>query len=100
MKQENHGLVLIVNFENFKHDEDKRRKGSQYDVKKLSSLFCELGFKTIVKQDLNIRQFHSELILFSEDNRHKNAEMSVIIVMSHGKEGFIQCSDNLWVRKS
>ena len=41
MKQDNHGLVWNVNFENFKHDEDKKRKGSQYDVKKLSSLFCE-----------------------------------------------------------
>ena len=69
------------------------------DEKDLNMMSRNLAV-SFVKQDLNIRQFHSELILFSEDNRHKNAEMSVIIVMSHGKEGFIQCSDNLWVRKS
>ena len=32
---------------------------------------------------------------FADDDRHKEAEMCVVIILSHGGNGYIECSDGL-----
>ena len=93
MDQENHGLVLIINNEKFV--DLRQREGSQEDVKKLSGLFKELGFKIIVAENLNFRTMRQALNEFADDDRHKEAEMCVVIILSHGGNGYIECSDGL-----
>lgn len=51
------GLALVINFNNF-NGVQATRKGSQTDLKNLSNLWSQLGFKTIIKEDLTLKQLN------------------------------------------
>ena len=92
MTKENHGLCLIINNEIFETD-GKNRRGSGEDVKTLNNLFTELHFDTIVVPNLRRSQLNEVLNNFANDVRHKEAEMCIVIVMSHGDNGAIETVD-------
>ena len=96
MNKENHGLCLIINNETFEI-EGKNRRGSSKDVKTLKKLFTELRFTIIVKKDVRRSELDEVLNNFANDERHKKAEMCIVIVMSHGDNGAIETVDGRMV---
>ena len=68
------------------------RHGSQDDLKELTSLFEQLGFKIFKYEDLERSEFLRKVLDFSEDEKH--GDVVVVVVMSHGTRDIIQTSDN------
>jgi len=94
------GMCLIVNIENFEHH--KERRGSSADAANLSHLFNELGFAVTLKTDPSAIDLKRQILEFSQLKAHAKAQMSVIVVLSHGGNGFILGSDgkrcdNEWI---
>ena len=98
MKNDDHGLCLIINNEIFEKYEP--RIGSSEDVKRLQQLFGELGFSVITKKNLTIKEMEKVLNNFVKKDEHKKSEMCVVIVMSHGKEGCFETTDGNLVSKT
>ena len=57
------GNCCIVNFDEFKCNKYERRLGSQKDVKNLSSLFSQMGFKVeeVPTRNMKANDFHKVL---------------------------------------
>ena len=96
MEKRVHGLCLILN--NEVYIKGPPRKGSQTDVATLTTLFSELGFEIILKENLTLSDMDSTLKEFTEDTRHEASEMCVIISLSHGRLGQLQMVDGTTVR--
>ena len=92
MEKENHGLCLIINNESFKCG-SSNRDGSKKDVATLKALFTELGFDCSVEENLNLNEIKEILKDFAEDERHAEAEMMILAVLSHGSRSKIQAVD-------
>lgn len=103
---------LILNYENFKQNNDEyRRKGTQKDVELLRETFENLGFDVDIKNDqtreetvsilrsgkyAQMRSIQSIFSYFSEAARdHTREDCLVIFFLSHGNETrkllFVQC---------
>ena len=96
MKSNPKGLALIVNYENFP-DISCKRNGSEVDVRNLKELCEQLGFVVEIHKDLNK---HDTITVL--DNSAKNplicdVDMLMVFVMSHGDNGKITCSDDLYL---
>ena len=78
------GQVLIISNENFKSL--SKRDGSSKDVENLKSLFTQLHFDCHVCKDLKALAMDDKLQRFAQKVEHREAEMGVIIVLSHGGE--------------
>ena len=85
------GQCLIINNEKFKHSDLPDRKGSQVDVDKLKMVFSTLGFEVKIQENLNKAAMEKELELFATQT--DNLDMIIMIVLSHGENGKIQCQD-------
>ena len=59
----------------------------------LTKLFKELHFKTTHKQNLTILEFKKELKNLADNPENESADMMILVVLSHGREGQIITSD-------
>lgn len=87
------GLALIIEIEQYEQDVQTKRHGSHVDVANLTKLFKELHFKTTHKQNLSILDFKKELKSLAENPENESADMMILVVLSHGREGQIITSD-------
>lgn len=78
------GLVLILNYQQFKERPDLLRKGSQYDVINLQNLFCQMGYETQIHWDLTEDQTLNTVYTFRNQERLQYIGCAIIVVMSHG----------------
>ena len=90
------GQVLIISNENF--EDSSKRDGSSKDVENLKSLFTQLHFDCHVCKDLSALGMVDKLLRFAQKVEHKEAEMGVIIVLSHGGEDGICGSDKIFLK--
>jgi len=94
------GLCLIINNEKF--DFLKERRGSTADATNLKALFTDLGFDVLVKTNLSGIELRQQILSFSNSPNHKKAQMTVVVVLSHGGNGYVLGSDgkqcpNEWI---
>ena len=89
------GMALIVEVEKFDNDVQDRRVGSHIDVLNLTKLFEGLHFGVRVLKNLTRGQLNQQLTDFAEDPEQVNADMMILVVLSHGKDGHIYTSDGL-----
>ena len=108
------GLVLIIEIEEYVNEVQEKRIGSevltalgliqkidhntvsltfQIDVENLHNLFVQLQFKVEHKKNLKRREFDRELEVFAEERGHREADMMVLVILSHGREGNVYASD-------
>jgi len=94
------GLCLIINNEKF--DFHKERRGSSADATNLEALFTDLGFDVLVKTDMSGVDLRKLILEFSQSPGHAKAQMVVVVVLSHGGNGYVlgcdgkQCP-NEWI---
>jgi len=96
------GQCLIVNNEVFDHM--KERRGSSADAANLKYLFTDLGFEVTVKPNLAEIDVKRQVRQFAQSEAHSKAQMSVVVVLSHGGNGFVYGTDgrrceNEWILK-
>ncbi len=87
------GLALIIEIEEYENDVQERRTGSEVDVHNLQKLFEALSFKVEHRKNLSRKEFDSELLAFSRDRKHAAADMMILAILSHGRDGHIYASD-------
>ena len=87
------GLALIIEIEQYDQDVQTKRHGSHVDVANLTKLFKELHFKTTHKQNLSIIDFKKALKDLANHPENDHADMMILVVLSHGREGQIITSD-------
>uniref|UniRef100_V5G4Y4 Caspase-1 n=1 Tax=Anoplophora glabripennis TaxID=217634 RepID=V5G4Y4_ANOGL len=82
-KGKNRGNVLIIN--NIKFLQEKQeRKGAELDEKNLRTMFKDMGFNVETHKDLKKAAMVTKISKFSGDSSLKKADISVLIMMSHG----------------
>ena len=85
---------MIINNKDFVNDVFSTRGGSEVDLKNLDRLFSEtLHFTVTTRNNLTYVDMKKEIQTFSEKKEHGEAVMAAVVVMSHGKEGAVCCSD-------
>jgi len=95
MKANPRGYALIIDIEVYENDIHERRYGSDVDVDNLKSLLKQLGFTVRVKKDLHMGSFYKELAEFANDKQHAQANMAVVAILSHGKDGHVYAADGV-----
>ena len=65
----------------------------QIDVKNLRNLFAQLQFKVEHKKNLKRHEFDRELLAFANDPGHRESDMMILAILSHGREGNVFASD-------
>merc|ERR1711981_499877 len=89
MKASPRGLALIIEIEEYINEVQRKRVGSHVDVQNLTALFQQLHFKAEHKKNLGRKDFLGELERFASDAQHTNADMMILVVLSHGRDGQI-----------
>ncbi|KAK3535936.1 hypothetical protein QTP70_021235, partial [Hemibagrus guttatus] len=93
MDYPNLGKCLIINNKNFaKHTGMAERNGTDVDAASVMKVFRELGFRTVIQNDLTVSQMKQILKSVSEEDHSKSA-MFVCVILSHGDEGVIYGTD-------
>lgn len=92
MTQNPRGRCIIINNVNFDGG-IKDRQGSELDADRMKTLFTQLYFKVTVASNLTHDEMKELLRLVSKAESHTSADCLVVILMSHGDEGFIFGSD-------
>jgi len=82
--QKPRGQALIINYYNFPQ---AQRKGSEKDVILLDQLLQQLGYTVTLKTNLNLAETEEEIDLYKKKEGHKNADSTIVALMSHGKGG-------------
>ena len=85
------GQCMIINNEKFIHPNLNYRNGSQVDADNLEKVFLTLGFEVKIHKNLKKAEMEKELELFA--SRTEYSDMIILIVLSHGENGKIQCQD-------
>jgi len=91
------GLALIIEIEEFVNNVEKPRIGSHVDTENLLKLFQQLHFKADHKKNLTRPQFLAVLREFANNQDHREMDMMILAVLSHGRDGQIIASDGLVV---
>ena len=87
-------LALIINNEEFVNEVADPRTGSDFDLKNLRNLFLDnLQFTVTSRKNLSYPDLMEEILRFAGKDEHDEADMAAVVVMSHGKEGAVCCSD-------
>eukprot|EP00057_Strongylocentrotus_purpuratus_P013457 XP_011667931.1 PREDICTED: caspase-3 [Strongylocentrotus purpuratus] len=74
------------------------RTGSEVDVKNITHVFKEIGYEIETHSDLTAEDLKGKLKQFVEEDeedplRHKGMCSAVFLLMAHGNEEGIQCTD-------
>ncbi|CAL4169370.1 unnamed protein product, partial [Meganyctiphanes norvegica] len=82
------GLVFMANYKDFANDQNMSRHGSEIDVKNLTILFTQMGYK-IPKQHVNMTRNETvkALYAFTRDPELQEVDSCIVIIMSHGCDG-------------
>ena len=90
------GITLIINNKLFddhpEHDKQATRHGSDEDVRQVQSLFKNLGFEILTKENLTRQQLLNQLDSVACED-HSGYDCFVLWLMSHGKSGEVFCFD-------
>jgi hypothetical protein len=76
------GEVLIIN--NIMFEDKGYRQGAKVDHARLEKMFKEMGFRVTVERDLKKSTMESKVKSFSKRSSLFSADISIVIVMSHG----------------
>eukprot|EP00092_Neocalanus_flemingeri_P020369 GFUD01022067.1.p1 GENE.GFUD01022067.1~~GFUD01022067.1.p1 ORF type:complete len:449 (-),score=114.34 GFUD01022067.1:342-1688(-) len=87
------GLALIIDIEVYENDVQARRFGSNVDVENIKALLCGLEFDVSVHTNLPLAQFVKEITEFCSNKKHLEADMSVVVILSHGSDGVVYAAD-------
>ncbi|KAK3852619.1 hypothetical protein Pcinc_040804 [Petrolisthes cinctipes] len=90
------GLVFMANYSSFEGNVYPRREGSELDVKNLTLLFTQMGYR-VNEPRLNMTKYGTIKALreFCTDEYLKVVDSMVVVVMSHGRdEKSFYTSDN------
>lgn len=79
--------LLITNIE-FK-DQDFNRKGAEKDEKNMENLLTGLGYEVVKHRNLTAKKIDEVLSVFSTHPKLKNTDSVFVVIMSHGRRGFI-----------
>ncbi|XP_066109402.1 caspase-14 [Saccopteryx bilineata] len=77
----------------------KAREGSEADLVALEGMFQQLGFESIIKRDPTAQQFQEELEKFQQaiDARKDFVSCAFVVLMAHGREGYLKGEDDQMV---
>merc|ERR1719422_1431901 len=87
------GLALIIDIEVYENDVQERRYGSHVDVENMKSLLQGLEFDVTVHKNLQLGSFFKEITEFCCNKMHQEADMTVVVILSHGKDGVVYAAD-------
>jgi len=87
------GLALIIEIEEFQNQIASRRHGSHVDILNLKKLFEQLHFKIDHHQNLNRMDFLKQLDIFAAAPEHRDADMMILVILSHGRDSAIIAAD-------
>lgn len=87
------GLALIIEIEEFSNEVQQKRIGSHVDVENLTDLFKQLDFTVRHEKNLTRLEFTQLLNEFSADEGQSSADMMILVVLSHGRDGHVIASD-------
>lgn len=90
-------MALIIEIEEYVNKVQDKRIGSHVDVENLSKLFEQLHFDLTHKKNLTRQEFYKELRSFAQNSAHRDADMMILAVLSHGRDGQVYASDGLVV---
>jgi len=87
------GLAIIIDIEVYENNVQERRFGSNVDVQNMKALLTGLEFDVLIEKNLHLSQFFEVITEFCSDKRHKEADMTVVVILSHGKDGVVYAAD-------
>ncbi|XP_060783880.1 caspase-3b [Neoarius graeffei] len=88
------GKCVIINNKNFhKNTGMGERNGTDVDAANLMTVFCKLGFRTVIQNDQTVSQMTQLLKSVSQED-HSQSAMFVCVILSHGDEGVIYGTDD------
>ncbi|XP_054960157.1 caspase-14 [Pan paniscus] len=78
----------------------KAREGSEEDLDALEHMFRQLRFESTMKRDPTAQQFQEELEKFQQaiDSREDPVSCAFVVLMAHGREGFLKGEDGEMVK--
>ena len=89
------GICLIINNKKFFNFET--RIGSEKDVEMFETLFKKINYEVIIEEDLGHDQFLYVLEKISKQEKLKNYDIFVSIIMSHGVSDHVVTSDSEYI---
>lgn len=92
MTRKPRGTCLIINNCEFKGNVPQRW-GSEIDVDRMKRLFTDLHFRVEVYGDLTAQEMRTLLRNTAKDDTQHHSDCLVVIIMSHGWNGWIMGSD-------
>lgn len=92
MTRKPRGTCLILNNSEF-NGNLPRRWGSEIDVDRMERLFSDLHFRVRVYQDLTAEEMRTRLRNTAQDDSQHHSDCLIVIIMSHGSNGWIMGSD-------
>jgi len=87
------GLAIIIDIEVYENNVQERRFGSHVDVDNMRALLQGLEFDVTVHKNLQLTQFFKVITEFSSNKMHQDADMAVVVILSHGKDGVVYAAD-------
>jgi len=93
MSRRPRGQALIIDIEYYENDVQERRLGTDVDVENLKSLLKGLEFDVTVHRNLALQAFYREITEFCSNKLHAEADMTIVVILSHGSDGVVYTSD-------
>jgi len=93
MNRRPRGMALIIDIEAYENDVQEQRLGSDVDVENLRALLRGLEFDVTVHKNLALGPFYREITEFCCNKMHAEADMAIVVILSHGKDGFVYSAD-------
>lgn len=87
------GLALLIDIEVYENEVQETRLGSNVDLENLRSLLKGLDFDVTVHKNLHLAAFFKVITEFCCNKLHKEADMTVVAILSHGKDGVVYAAD-------
>lgn len=95
MKSNPRGVALIISVINFENNNMPERDGGEIDEENLNRLFYYLEFTVVIHRNKTAEEIRMILRNFRIDERHRNADACIVVILSHGCEkGFCSYDAN------
>jgi len=89
------GQAIIIDIEIYENDIQERRFGSHVDVQNLTQLLKGLSFDVTVHKNLPQATFYKVITEFCKNKMHYEANMAIVAILSHGKDGIVYAADGM-----
>jgi len=93
MNRRPRGQALIIDIETYENDVQERRLGTDVDRDNLVALLKGLEFEVSVHRNLGLGPFYREITEFCCNKLHAEADMAIVVILSHGQDGVIYAAD-------